>query len=77
MIAGAVLWALDSRCPGDADPSDVVACPELYDTRAAGIALVSAGFAAGLTGGVMLVVDETRIGDRRGRELGLVWQARF
>ena len=77
MIAGAVLWGLDSRCPGGVDPSDVVACPQLYDTRTAGIALVSAGFAAGLTGGVMLVVDETRLGDRRGRELGLIWEAKF
>jgi hypothetical protein len=77
IAAGAVLWALDSRCPRGADPNDIVACPELYDTRNAGIALVSAGFAAGLTGGVMLIVDETRVGDRRGRELGLVWTARF
>jgi hypothetical protein len=77
LIAGAVLWAIDSRCPRGADPTDVVACPELYDTRTAGIALVSAGAAAALTGGVMLVVDETRVGDRRARELGLVWTARF
>jgi hypothetical protein len=72
-----VLWAIDSRCPRGADPSDLAACPELYDTRAGGIALVSAGFAASLTGGVMLIVDETRIGDRRGTELGLVWTTRF
>jgi hypothetical protein len=77
LIAGAVLWAIDSRCPRGADPNDIIACPELYDTRTAGIALVSAGVAAALTGGVMLVVDETRIGSRRGRELGLVWTARF
>lgn len=77
LVAGAAVWALDSRCPGGADPNDVVACPELYDTRNAGIALVSAGFAAALTGGVMLSVDETRLGDRRGHELGLIWKARF
>jgi hypothetical protein len=77
LVAGAVLWAIDSRCPRNADPNDIVACPELYDTRTAGIAMVSAGAAAALTGGVMLVVDETRIGNQRGRELGLVWTARF
>lgn len=77
MIAGAVLWAIDSKCPRGADITDIVACPELYDTRTAGIALVSAGFAAGLTGGVLLIVDETRVGDRRSRELGLVWTTRF
>lgn len=77
LVAGAVLWAIDSRCPRGADPNDLAACPELYDTRTAGIALVSAGFVAGLTGGVMLIVDETRVGDRRGTELGVVWTARF
>jgi hypothetical protein len=77
LVAGAVLWALDSRCPRGADPNDIAACPELYDTRIAGITLVSAGVAAALTGGVMLVVDETRVGNRRGRELGLVWTLRF
>jgi hypothetical protein len=77
VIAGAVLWALDSRCPRGVDPTHIAACPELYDTRNAGIALVSAGAATALTGGVMLIVDETRVGDRRGRELGLVWTTRF
>jgi hypothetical protein len=77
LVAGAVLWAIDSHCPRGADPNDIVACPELYDTRTAGITLVSAGIAAALTGGVMLVVDETRVGSRRGRELALVWTARF
>ncbi|WP_106093000.1 hypothetical protein [Enhygromyxa salina] len=77
LVAGAVLWAIDSRCPRGADPNDLAACPELYDTRTGGIALVSAGFAASLTGGVMLIVDETRAGDRRGTELGLAWTTRF
>ncbi len=77
LVAGGVLWAIDSECPGGVDPSDVAACPELYDTRGAGIALVSVGAAAALTGGVTLVVDEARLGDRRGRELALVWTTRF
>lgn len=77
LAAGAIMWGLDSRCPGGADPNDPLACPQLYDTKAAGIALVSTGFVATLTGGVMLVVDETRVGDRRGRELALVWTTRF
>lgn len=75
--AGGVLWAIDSKCPGGADPNDVAACPNLYDTRTAGIALVSAGAAVALTGGVMLTVDESRVGDRRGRELALVWTTKF
>ncbi len=77
LAAGGVLWALDSKCPGGVDPTNIAACPELYNTRVAGITLVSAGAAAALTGGVMLVVDETQLGDRRGRELALVWTTRF
>lgn len=77
LVAGAVLWAIDSRCPRGADPNDIVACPELYDTRVAGISLVAAGAATAMTGGVLLIVDERRVGDRRGTELGLVWTARF
>ena len=78
LAAGAVLWALDSRCPGGVDPrQDAADCPQLYDTRAAGIALVAAGGLASLTGGVLLVVDEARAGDRRGREVALVWTRRF
>ena len=52
-----MLWAIDSRCPRGADPNDVVACPELYDTRVAGITLVAAGAASAVAGGVMLVVE--------------------
>ncbi|HLT40233.1 MAG TPA: hypothetical protein VK034_28330 [Enhygromyxa sp.] len=77
VIAGAVLWALDSKCPRAADPNDVAACPQLYDTRTAGIALVSAGSATALLGGVMLAVDEARLGDRRGHQLALTWTTRF
>lgn len=76
-IAGAVLWALDSKCPRGADPSDRVACPQLYDTRTAGIALVSAGGATALLGGVLLVVNASSHGERRGHELALTWTARF
>lgn len=76
-VAGAVLWAIDSQCPGRIDPSDAAECPKLYDTRTAGIALVSAGGATALLGGVLLVVDEVRLGDRRGRELALTWTTRF
>jgi hypothetical protein len=77
VAAGAVLWAVDSRCPGGVDPRDGAACPSVYDTRAAGIALVSAGAITAVTGGVLLIVDEARAGDRRGHELALVWTASF
>jgi hypothetical protein len=77
MVAGAVLWALDSKCPRGADPNDLSACPQLFDTRVAGIALVSAGGATALLGGVLLGVDAARVGDRRGHEIALTWTTRF
>ncbi|WP_106395995.1 hypothetical protein [Enhygromyxa salina] len=77
VVAGAVLLAIDSRCPRGVDPRDTAACPKVYDTRTAGIGLVSAGAAGGLIGGVMLIVDEARVGDRRGHELGLTWTVSF
>lgn len=78
LVAGAVLWAIDSRCPGGVDPRDVEACPELYDTRAAGIATLSTGAAVLLTGGVLLGVDERRLANgARDRTVSLHWTARF
>jgi hypothetical protein len=77
VLAGAVLWAIDSKCPRGAAASDLDACPDLYDTRTAGVALVSAGGATALLGGVLLVVDAARLGDRRGHALALSWTARF
>ncbi len=60
LIAGSTLWAIDSKCPGGVDPHDIEACPELYDTRTAGIVLVTAGAAALLTGASLLIFDEAR-----------------
>jgi hypothetical protein len=76
-VAGAVLFALDSKCPHGVDSNDPDACPQLYDTRTAGIALLSAGGATALLGGVLLVVDEVRLGNQRGHELALTWTTRF
>lgn len=77
VVAGAVLWALDDTCPGGADRNDLEACPQMYDTRTAGIALVSAGAGTALLGGVLLGIDAARLGDRRGHELALTWTTRF
>ncbi|NVB36489.1 hypothetical protein G6O69_01505 [Pseudenhygromyxa sp. WMMC2535] len=77
MVAGVVLWAIDSTCPGGADPNDVIACPELYNTRAAGVVMTATGAATLLTGTVLLSVDEVRAGERRDRSLSLHWRTRF
>jgi hypothetical protein len=67
LAAGATLWALNNKCPGGHDPHDTVACPQLYDTRTAGIASVTIGGTILVTGVVMLTVDELRQ-RRRARE---------
>jgi hypothetical protein len=77
VVAGAVLFALDSKCPRGASANDLDACPQLYDTATPGIALLAAGGATALLGGVLLVVDEVRLGNQRGHELALTWTARF
>ncbi len=66
--AGAALWAIDSTCPGGVEPSDIQACPQLYDTRTAGITTLALGSAMLVTGVVLLTVDEVR---QRRRSRGL------
>ncbi|MFV8755001.1 hypothetical protein ACNOYE_31005 [Nannocystaceae bacterium ST9] len=68
LAAGASLWAIDSTCPGGVDPSDVQACPQLYDTRTAGITTVALGSAMVVVGAVLLTIDEGRA-RRRGHEV--------
>lgn len=67
LTAGASLWAIDDTCPGGEDPQDIVACPQLYDTRTAGITTVVLGTTMMVTGVVMLTIDELRQ-RRRDRE---------
>jgi hypothetical protein len=74
---GAALWAIDGSCPGGADPNDIVACPQVYITKTAGIVTLVAGSAAFLTGTITLSVDEVRVGRQRGNEVALVWTTRF
>ncbi len=74
---GASLWAIDERCPsGLADPR-TTPCPQIYMTKAAGIATVAVGGALGLLGGITLAVDEVKLGQQRGRQVGLTWTLRF
>ena len=61
MGAGAVLLTIDGRCQGGGDPLDVEACPDVYATDTAGIAMLAGGGALLVTGGLLLTVDETRL----------------
>jgi hypothetical protein len=67
LTVGASLWAIDDTCPGGRDPNDIVACPQLYDTRRAGITTVVIGSTLLVGSVVMLTVDELRQ-RRRSRE---------
>ena len=74
---GAALWAIDGSCPNGADPEDVVACPQVYVTKTAGIITLSLGGAALLGGTITLAVDEVHVKKRRGTQATLGWKIRF
>jgi hypothetical protein len=70
LATGGGLWAIDSTCPGGVDPTNIEACPELYDTRGLGIAAVVTGGALLVTGIGLLTNDEIR--SKRGARVQLV-----
>lgn len=61
LAGGAALWAIDSTCPGGASPSDIDACPSLYDTRSAGITSVAVSSVVLAGSLALLAVDERRV----------------
>lgn len=61
IAGGAALWGIDSTCPGGASPSDIEACPSLYDTRSVGITTLALGSALLVGSIVLLAVDERRV----------------
>jgi hypothetical protein len=75
--AGAALIAINGRCPGREDPSDPDACPQVYTTQAPGIGVLAAGGAVLLTGGVLLTVDEVRVGRARAKSVSVGLHLRF
>ncbi|PRQ04693.1 hypothetical protein ENSA5_05670 [Enhygromyxa salina] len=78
VAAGGVLLGLDGKCPGGQDPvAGAADCPELYEGTVSGIAAIGIGSALVVTGGVMLAVDEVRVGKQTGRQAVLSWQMRF
>lgn len=74
---GAALLAIDGKCPGGVDPMDVENCPEVYMSKTPGIASLAAGGAVLVVGGVLLTVDEVRVGRARGRTVQLGLRMRF
>ena len=77
VVGGGVALAFDGRCTNGGDPSDPVGCPSLFESTGAGLTAIGLGGVLALTGGVMLVVDEVRVGRNRGQQLSLAWTIRF
>lgn len=78
VVAGGVMMGLDGNCPGGLDPmEDAAQCPELYEGTVSGLVSIGLGSALLVTGGVMLSVDEVRVGKETGRQAMLTWRMRF
>jgi hypothetical protein len=59
IAAGAVLVAIDGRCPGGHDPmADIEQCPNIYNTDAGGAVLISVGALAVVSMGAILTITE-------------------
>lgn len=75
--AGATLWAIDHKCPDLSNPRVEPMCPQVYNTKTAGIITIAGGGALFLTGTVLLSIDEARVANQRGTQASLTWTFRF
>ena len=61
-----------------AEPVNATICPNVYQASAiASFAMISSGAAVLVLSGVMLTVDEVRVGKDRGHQAMLTWTFRF
>lgn len=78
IVGGGIAMSFDGNCPGGGDPqADAQACPLLYQSAGAGWTAIGIGAALAATGGVLLTIDEVRVGDRKGHQANLSWTLRF
>lgn len=80
LIGGIVLAALNDKCKGNAlggDPSDRVSCPELYENSPQDKVLIGIGAGVMAVAGVVLTVDEVRVGRARGHQAMVTWTIQF
>ncbi|MFV8754403.1 hypothetical protein ACNOYE_27975 [Nannocystaceae bacterium ST9] len=78
IATGGVLLGVDGRCPKGRDPVDDAAlCPKLYESSAGGFTALGLGAALGLSGGVLLTIDEVRVGKARAAQAMLGYTIRF
>jgi hypothetical protein len=76
-VVGGVLLSFNGKCRGGGSPSSMEECPDVYDNTAQGYALVGVGAGVFALAGVMLVVDEVRVGRTKAQQAMLTWTFRF
>src|SRR5262249_38837627 len=77
LIGGIVLAALNDKCKGNAINGDPDVCPQLYENRPQDKVLIGIGAGVMALAGVMLTVDEVRVGRARGHQAMLTWTIHF
>ena len=80
LVSGGVLSSLHGRCRGDAkdgDPNDLDTCPVLFNNHPQDYALFGLGGSLLALSGVVLTIDEVRLGRARGRQAMVTWTIRF
>lgn len=73
-ITGAVLLSFNGKCTDGGDPT---ICPRIYHNHPQGFSLLGIGMGVGIASGVLLTVDEVRIGRTHGKQAVLGWSVRF
>lgn len=81
LVAGAVLLSFDNKCSEtNAAPTEGISpseCGDIYESSASGLALIGVGGGLLVVSGVLLTVDEVRVGRARGRQVMLGASFRF
>jgi hypothetical protein len=76
-VTGGVLLSMNGDCEGGGTPSIPVTCPGVYDNSIQGYTLLGAGIGLFTLAGVMLTVDEVRVGRNNARQAMITWTFRF
>ncbi len=81
LVAGAVLLAFDGRCSATKQHPDsnstLETCGDIYEMTAGGAALLGVGGGLLVVSGVLLGVDEVRVGRARGHQAIVRFKLRF
>ena len=81
IVAGAVMLGYDGKCSGTGDPPfDGISpdeCGDIYESSVGSIALLGVGGGLLVVSGVLLAVDEVRVGKAKGTQVMLGARFRF